>query len=115
MNYAGSLFALDKVYDGKTIRQHLESVHEQTGDAPEELELPPFPEVLRNVWSKFLDVHRGRTCGTMGVNPLSFQDLLAWMSVSGEALSGWEVDVVLRLDRLWMKSIHDESEESSGG
>jgi hypothetical protein len=115
LNYAESLFALDKVYEGKTIRQHLESVHEQTGEAPEELELPPFPEVLRNVWSKFLDVHRGRTYGTMGVNPLSYQDLLAWMTVSGEALSGWEIDVVLRLDRLWMKSVNDDSKEGTDG
>jgi len=112
MDYAEKHFSLQKVYQGQTILEHLHSVVDQTGEVPEELELPPFPKAIDQVWYKFLEVHRGRTYGMSGVNPISFQDLQAWSSVTGAHLSGWEIEVIMKLDRLWLESIKDDSEDS---
>lgn len=75
--------------------------------------LPDFPDVARHVWDHFLSIHRGRSYGINGPNPISFQDIESWSRLTGWKLSPWEVDAVKRLDVAYL-SKNEESEDGSG-
>jgi hypothetical protein len=74
---------------------------------PEELNVPPFPDILAGVWSKFLSLHRGRTYGINGANPLSYVDIASWTGVTGISVSVWELNVVMELDSAFFRARSD--------
>ena len=39
----------------------------------------------------------------MTVNPLSFTEIDAWMRLSERTLAWWEIEVIKRLDVIWLK------------
>lgn len=95
--------------------RHLQQIEDQTGETPEELILPDFPHELQSVWTKFLDIHRGRRYGISGANPISYADIYMWSRVTGGSVEPWEVQVIMRLDRSWIKEMKSEGESSGSG
>ena len=84
------------------MRSHYESVQKQTGQPQPELLLPPFPHLAEGVWRKFLSAAQGRRTGLDGAEPLTYSDLESWKSATGWPLREWEVEAVMRLDRVWI-------------
>ena len=88
-------------------REHLEQVAKQTG-RDDILAGPPIPDCASHVWELFLELHKGRTYGMSGPNPLSYGDIAAWCNLTGIALSSWEVGVIKTLDMAWMKAMNED-------
>jgi len=70
---------------------------------PIELEGPDFPEVLSHIWSAFFALSSGRSGGFAGPNPISYQDIKAWMELTNNYLDPREVEAILMLDTVYMR------------
>jgi len=81
-----------------------------TGRTPPELVAPEFPDIVSHVWEAFLDLHKGRSYGMSGGNPLTWTDIQAWCNLTGIVLSSWEVNTIKALDMAWVR-ISNESED----
>jgi len=75
-----------------------------TGEVPEELALPDFPDELRLVWYKFEEISKGRGYGMAGPNPISYSDMYYWIQLTGWTLAEWEISIIKKLDNLWLRS-----------
>jgi len=92
------------------LREHLEQVEKSTGKTPEELIGPEFPDIVAHVWAAFLDLHKGRSYGMSGGNPLTWSDIAAWCNLTGIVLSSWEVDTIKALDMAWVASANERDD-----
>lgn len=93
--------------DGATYRDHLQQAA-RFGARPPELEppeLPPGADLLLELW---LEIGAGRSAGGFGPAPLGWQDLAAWSRFSGVALTGWEAQTLLAMDRAALAAQHKE-------
>lgn len=89
--------------DGITEREHLEQVERQTGRRLEALEPPtPFPMLLEHVWSVFIVLSNSRTTGFSGPNPITYEQIKAWKELTETPIDPWEIQAVIRLDRVYM-------------
>lgn len=108
LDFAEFQFDLQKPdKDGITKRDHLTQVAKQTG-RDELLAGPPLPEVAAYLWETFLELHRGRSYGMGGGNPLTYEGILAWCNLSGVRLSWGEVEIVKMLDAAWLKTMNGD-------
>lgn len=60
---------------------------------------------MEYVWGSFLLLNSARTSGFSGPNPITYQDIQSWMVMTENKLTPQEVDVVKRLDRIYMRVI----------
>lgn len=66
--------------------------------AAKDKKLPPFPEPLRGVWEAFVMLDDARAA-TFTANPISYVDIQAFIATTGRLLSGWDVELIRRLDQ----------------
>ena len=92
--------------DGVSKREHLEQVVKQTG-REDILAGPEIPPVVAYLWEAFTDLHKGRSYGMSGPNPLTYEGILAWCNLSGVRLSWSEVEIVKMLDAEWIKAMNE--------
>lgn len=59
---------------------------------------PPVPEPLKMVWEAFLKLDAARSYA-FGPNPISYADIWAFTQATSTPLSGWDVDLIRRLDQ----------------
>ena len=69
---------------------------------------PPtkFPNLLSHLWSAFLVLNRTRGAGFSGPNPISYEQIKAWKELTANDLEPWEVDVVMKLDGIYLGVAH---------
>jgi len=102
--FAEHQFGLNKPdQNGITLREHLEQVERQTGKTLEELQGPEFPFPLSNIWSAFIDLSSTRGQGFSGPLHITYNEIKAYMELTGTELRPWEVEVIKGLDRVYMK------------
>ena len=106
--YAEHDFPLAKTHNGATLREMLERVAAVTGEAPEELNGPPFPDRYAHVWSAFLEIHTGRSYSSNGPNPLSWADIEAWDRLFKQGLKDWEIRAIKALDLVWLRAMGED-------
>jgi hypothetical protein len=68
-----------------------------------------FPDAASHLWSTFLQLHRGRTYGMNGPNPISYELIVNWSKLSGITLKYWEIEIMQSLDNIWMDTTSKES------
>lgn len=86
---------------GKSERAHFESLAAKGHvDAIAELEPPPFPRVLLDLWELSLDLH-GQSGYTQDgqVMPLTYFTIAGYVAVTGEIIRPHEAQALMRLDR----------------
>lgn len=104
LSYSEHQFKLAKPSeDGKSVREHLEQVEKQTGKSLEDLDGPPFPSGMVELWLSFLSISFGRTSGFNGPNPISYPDILAWLELTGNTLSPREVETLKMIDSVYIR------------
>ena len=86
-----------------SLKDHLEAVERQTGKKLEELKLPDFPEALSYVWRIFISLSNTRGQGFSGGSPITFEQMKAYMDLTGNYIGPKEVDVILKLDREYLR------------
>lgn len=91
---------------GVSQREHLESVERQTGRTPKELQGPDFPDLLEYIWSAFIHLSSLRGQGFSGPLPIDYRTISDWMDLTGIKLSAWEVDTILRLDKVYRRILN---------
>lgn len=95
-----------KQSDGQSLRDHLEAVERQTGNRPKELDGPDFPHLMSYVWSAFLSLNSSRNPAFSGVAPITYEQILAWKQLTNNPLSPREVEVIRRIDNIFLEEIN---------
>lgn len=102
--------ALNEVQkDGSTLREHFEAVERITGKKPEELEQltsAPCPTCMWYLWRAFLELNTSRRSTEMGPQSLSYLEIEAWARLTRQPVSAWQVEVLMRLDALYLTKQH---------
>lgn len=74
-----------------------------TGQTPEELQIPPLPAGTGLLWQAFLDLNRMRPAG-MGASPIPASELLAYQQLHDIAFNAWELECLQALDGVALKA-----------
>lgn len=61
-----------------------------------------MPEGADYLWRAFQRLSGRRTNNGFGQNPLTWQEIDAFVRLSGVALAPWEIEVIERLDGLYL-------------
>lgn len=75
-----------------------------TGKAPPELITPGMPAGLAHLMAWFDEIGLARRSGMASPDPLSWSDIAAWSSLTGQALAPWEVRALRALDAAWISA-----------
>lgn len=104
-NFAKAEFALNaKQEDGETLRTHLQSAWRQSGIKPHNWPDAKLPEEVKYLWEFFVELNRARGSNGFGPSPLSFSDLHAWATLTGNRLDPWELRAILAIDAHYIAS-----------
>jgi len=91
-----------------TLEQAEKSLRKTLPELEKYREAEPPIELL-DIWWCFLELSSQRSSnGSGSANPVSFRDMYYWQQVKGINLGEFEQDVILNLDRIWMK-VHTET------
>lgn len=93
-----------KAGPGGSVREQLEGVWEQTGKRPAELVENEIPEGTAHIWEWFRDLNRTRDEGLNGPKSITYSEILAWSSLTGNNPTPWEVGCLTALDAVWLNS-----------
>jgi hypothetical protein len=98
--------------NGVTTEQHLRQLARAKRLDPiafvrSHYKVPKPPHQLLFVWRAFWDLSNCRRVGMQGPEAINFQDIAAWCSLYDVKLRTWEIDLIQRLDRTWLKGIRD--------
>lgn len=61
-----------------------------------------MPENMRYVWDYYLELSFTRQNYGWGISPLTYAEILAWSKLRGIFLDAWELDILVRLDAVYM-------------
>ena len=97
--------------DGRSLREHLESVEKQTRTTPKELQdLIELPESMQEYWSWFLRLNSRRPSG-MGMSSIPYSEMLAFFELIGVVPDPCEIEVIELFDRTAMKVYSEQQEK----
>jgi hypothetical protein len=86
----------------KTRREHMEAYWKATGRKPKPLQdAGECPDGFGPVWRTFCRLSQARGVG-MANEPISYADIAAFQGVAGVRLRPWQVELIERLDGLWL-------------
>lgn len=95
--------------DGVTARAHLTAAWAAMGGTPEtrpsDLDPPcDFPYQLQEAWDWFLSLSQARGSNGYGPNPITYLDLQAWATMTGNKPSAREVELIMSLDMAFFEA-----------
>lgn len=83
--------------------------------ALEQLEnLPEIPFYLEHVWTWFWQIHRGRTYGMSGPNPITWENILAWKKLLDIQIRPIEIEIINEIDNTYLEYISDNQKKNKG-
>ncbi len=91
--------------DGVPYRDKLLHHEQSTGKHPAELDGPDIPPALYHVWAWFLELDEARTSNGMGPNPITFSEIQAWSTLTGNKPRPHEIKMLKRLDQTRISTI----------
>jgi hypothetical protein len=68
-----------------------------------ELAMPPFPRALGYLWRVYLRLRRRAETGFAGSQPVSMQDIDAFVRLTGLRLAPWECELLEALDDAYLQ------------
>jgi len=88
----------------------LESAYRQTGVVQPELErAKDIPQEVQYVWNWFKELHNTRSSNGFSANALTYQEILAWATLTGRNPDAWEVQLIKYLDMQFLLSRIDNN------
>ena len=100
---------------GNTLYSSLK-VAEKAGIKPKELieyENTLLPSDCAEIWQDYLELSLSRSHTADGPCGLTYNDLVAWMSLSGKKLNSFQSDVLLAVDATWLSNFYKNKEKIS--
>ena len=67
------------------------------------MEGPKFPSQLAHIWSAFINLNNTRPQGYSGPLAIPYTEIKAWIELTNNTLEAWEVDVLKKLDQIYLK------------
>lgn len=99
LKFAESEFRLSKDSGSGSTRDQLNLVWKNTGIKPKELDdLPELPNTCIEVWNWFIDLSASRTSNGFGMNPFTYQEMLAYFTLIDVIPRDWEIKLLKMLD-----------------
>ena len=77
-----------------------------TGVRPPELDVPILPPGTEGLLQAFYDLHASRPVG-MGPSAIPLSEVLAWQQVMNIALTPWEIETLMCIDRAVLSILVD--------
>lgn len=84
--------------DGHPLRQHLQAAVDAGARPHPDLLVQP-PECAETLVDAFFELHGTRTSTLGGTGPLLPSEIEAWCRLQGLALTPWEADTLMAMDR----------------
>jgi predicted flavoprotein YhiN len=113
IDFAKAHFALDRITNGRTVREHLRQIEKTRGVILPELHPEPPASEVMHIWEWFIEISQARTAnvslGGVTVNTISFSEIKAWSELMAVTVSPWEIALLRQLDNefvQWMNSKH---------
>ena len=75
------------------------------------LDEPEIPDGGELLWEWFWEMASGRGSSGFGPQPLSWQDMVAWASISGIELQPWQAVIIRSMDRAWLAAVAEQSKK----
>lgn len=110
--------------DGSSMKEHIEAAEaspfaafvprmEEESDIVDKYENPPsLPAQAYDAWSYFLRLHATRQVGGLGgFSAISYQEILAFITVTGTVMETWELELINAFDREWMHIAAENSKK----
>lgn len=89
--------------EGTTLRKQLLSVVKQTGITPLQLTPPcEFPPQAQKVWNIYKD---GFMKHKINTHSITYQEIEAYLNLTGYKLRNWEVDALKSLDTAYITKV----------
>lgn len=102
--YLSHQIKLDKTdQNGVSYREHLKQVEKNTGDRPDDLDGPPFPNNVSHIWSLFIELSGTRPVGFSGPLPITYTEIKSYCDLSGIEIRPYEVSAIKYLDNIFIK------------
>jgi hypothetical protein len=92
--------------DGATLRQHLQRRARNTGRTDARLDAR-LPAAAAPVWDVFCLLAGGG-------EPMRWVEIQAWSHTQGVALTGWELDTLIAMDRALRARLHAQAQPAPG-
>lgn len=77
----------------------MRAVARATRRRPKDLDVPDLPVSLQPLWQIYLQLDAGRGGTGFGAAVIGWQDIAAWQRITGQPLTGWEAETLIRTDR----------------
>lgn len=101
-------------HNGQTPYQSLIALRDKAGLSPEalkEYEEKDAPQEFVELWYCFLELSATRQFAGESPCPISYRDIESWGNVCGEKVSPFSVDVVMSVDRQWIKNYNEDQKK----
>lgn len=82
----------------------MQSIYRQTGEMPEELDIPDIPDMAGHVWSWFGELVTARQQGA----PIPYTEIEAFSRLTNTPMEPWEVRALKALDIEYLKIVHSD-------
>jgi hypothetical protein len=84
---------------------------EMTGQIPHELQPVEVSDIVMYMWEWFLQLNAARQNNGMAISPLSYSEILAWVTLMQINISPFEITVIKALDSMFINHINNQSKE----
>jgi hypothetical protein len=91
--------------DGQTLRAHLVAAAQKSGNADPRLTLRA-PRAGAELWRLYGELNACRPPSMGGVVCVPPSEILAWQQLHGVALTPWEVETLMAMDRAAVAAYH---------
>jgi hypothetical protein len=105
---AEARFTLDTA-SGGTLRQRLQAREEMWGIRDPLLDVPSPPPGGEYLLAWFDELNRCRGSTGFGPSTINFSELQAWSNLKQIRLWRWEIDALMTLDRVWLRTWSEQN------
>ena len=74
-------------------------------------ESPDIPFYIEHIWEWFWQIHKGRTYGMSGPNPITWENILAWRNLLDIQIRPIEIEIINEMDSVYLKYISDKNKK----
>lgn len=96
--------------------QHILDTQKETSAAYQQAyeklaSIQEIPACLEHIWQWFWQLHSTRQSGMNGPLPLSYQEIKAWLELTGQAIYSSEIQIIRQLDNVYLNFSHKKARE----